>query len=104
MADKMKVKVWDGPGKWDLALAILEPGKTVPFTVGTDEKNAHKATVTVTGLELESYPDDRSVVRIQGQSDDPILTEGVCSRIFFTIHSYNLTSRRGEELETNHTE
>jgi hypothetical protein len=88
MAAKRK-EIERGPGIWRITVAWWE-GDYVHFTV--DGNILH---VVITGLSLESTPNDRSKIRIEGHCDDPALTGGRHNRAHVTIHEYDIRSRTG---------
>lgn len=91
--------IMNGPGKWDLAGAMFEPGKSITFTISsTIDPHREKKTVKVviTGVEIQSYPDDRTNFAIKGYSDDPPLVDGGCPGTRAYLEGdYNLTERFG---------
>lgn len=89
-----KIPVVNGPGKWDLILALHESGRTATFQIQKPGDNSSQpVTVCLSGFERDYGAWDNS--RLTGSSTDSVLTEGMYRIVYFEI-DYNQVRRSGE--------
>ena len=88
-------QIVDGPGQWDMALAVFEPGKGVEFSLRGRDPLLRRAFVSVTEVDLHFDPASKSEISILGQSDSAALAPGAGAKALFKAH-YNLATRQGE--------
>ncbi|MFA6215217.1 MAG: hypothetical protein WC768_01445 [Patescibacteria group bacterium] len=86
-----------GPGRWDLSMAILNPGSTIRMRLWREMPAwEDEVELIITGIRLhdECYPNKRMRFLLTGYSNSAFLSEGTCDRTYFEA-DYRLNGNLG---------